>query len=1123
MDQLSHILHRPDMYIGSIKPTTETMYVATMETYPPSEEEESSKATGTFRIINKEIKYNPGLLRIFIEVLSNCIDNKWRSEEHDIKMTKIDVSIDMDSGETTVKNDGLSIPIVKHETGEYTPKLIFGKLLTSSNYDDTKERKTSGKNGIGCKVTNIFSKVFTVKIVDPPNESTYEQTWTNNMGSCDKEKIKKSKLKTGSTEISYIPDFVRFGVNGYSQDMMDLMLKLCIDTAMITGLNVTFNKIKIPVKNMLQYAKLYDNESEMISFDTTDSNVVILGKYIGKPISFVNGIYTTEGGIHVDTFADNIYKTLLDKINKKDATLTVRDMKNHFTIFVNSTLDKPCFTSQEKTKLVSPEPAKFDIPPRIFTNIMKWPVIEDIRDTMKKKELGTLKKVEKKRGFKKIEGLDPANNAGTKKSKDCGLILCEGLSAKTYAVMGIEVGAFGKKGRDWWGILPLRGKVLNTRNASVQTLSKNKEIVDLIQTLNIKANVDYTDDKNFESLDYGFVMILTDQDVDGNHIASLIMNFFHSIFPTVLKRKEPFLRIMHTPLIRVFLKSKTLSFYSQQEYKMYEQKNSIKGSRIKYYKGLGTSNNQEIRESFGKKIALIEYCKDTDDTMDHLFSSKHADYRKSWLEQYDPSMEEFVPETPTYNRKIADYLNKELIKFSIDDCKRSIPHMIDGLKESQRKILYAMFLKNLSYTSQTIKVAQLAGFVSEKTNYHHGEQCLYDTITKMASDMVGVNNVPLLFRDGQFGSRLEGGKDAASARYIFTKFDQLTQLLFRKEDEDILTYIVEEGDSIEPEYYVPILPTILMNGVSAGIGTGWSCNIPCFHPMHVAKAVKEWIKGGKESITDIQPWYRDFMGSIEKVGDTKYQTNGLYEETDSTVIVSELPVGMWTDKFKDMVEDMVEQKRLKSYKNYSTPYTVHFELEKQKEENIDDFLDTKLKTTLSTNNIVVFNAHGKLQKIDTVQTLIDEFCKVRYSLYEKRIVYMLGCLRKQHTIANARLQFIREIIEKTIVLFEKEEDVIYKILETKKYPKDEKDSYGYLLDMNIRTFTKKRMEELEKEITRLKKEIEELEHTTVENIWTKEIDMFVSSYEEWIHGRSQKEEIEEEKPKPKTKKVAKKK
>ena len=452
--------------------------------------------------------------------------------------------------------------------------------------------------------------------------------------------------------------------------------------------------------------------------------------------------------------------------------------------------------------------------------------------------------------------------------------------------------------------------------------------------------------------------------------------------------------------------------------------------------------------------------------------------------------------------------------------------MVDGLKESQRKILYASFLKNLKYTGSTIKVAQLAGFVSEKTNYHHGEQCLYETITKMACDMVGGSNIPLFFRDGQFGSRLEGGKDAASARYIFTKLDRLTEFLFKRDDECVLENIVEEGEQIEPHFYAPIIPTILVNGISAGIGTGWSCNVPCFNPKDVAECVKTWItmnKNGQDAFVkdddtvishmeELVPWYKNFKGKIEKTGDNKFTTSGIFIDKGDEIVVEELPVGMWTDKFKDLVEDLVENKKIKSYKNYSTPYDVHFVLTKQKDESYDN-IETllKLRTNLSTNNIVVFNKEGRLQKMDNIHELIHEFCKVRLEMYAKRVDYLIKMYKKELKYSSAKLQFIRQVINKEILLFEQDEDVVIKKLEKEEYPKDEKNGYSYLLGMTVRSFTKQKLEELEKEITGLKKRIQELESTPVQDFWMKEIEEFLGEYDEWLKAGVEEKKDEEKK------------
>jgi DNA topoisomerase-2 len=315
--------------------------------------------------------------------------------------------------------------------------------------------------------------------------------------------------------------------------------------------------------------------------------------------------------------------------------------------------------------------------------------------------------------------------------------------------MGIDVGAFGKKGRDWFGIYPLRGKILNVRNSTSSVIAKNREITDIIQALNIRYGVDYKKDENFDTLNYGKVMLLCDSDCDGLHISGLIINLFHSLFPTILERDSSFIINMKTPLVRIYMKNDEICFYSTEEYKKYILENPDNKGRVKYFKGLGTSSDKEVRNSFGKKV--VQYIRDekTDDNMNKVFHKKFSDQRKVWLEEYDPK---YIVDIDIPKMSISDFVDREMIKFSIDDCKRSIPNVIDGFKESHRKIIYASFLKNLKYSGKTMKVAQLSGFVAEKTNYHHGEQCLFDTITKLAHDFVGSNNIPLLYRDGQFGT-----------------------------------------------------------------------------------------------------------------------------------------------------------------------------------------------------------------------------------------------------------------------------------------------------------------------------------------------------------------------------------
>jgi DNA topoisomerase-2 len=512
MDPIEHILHRSDMYVGSTRPREIEDYVASLP---------------DFKITKKNIQYSPAILRIFVEPLSNAIDNFTRSLNSKTPSTQIKVNINKETGETSIWNDGNIIPIEENTVEKcYNHSLIFGQLLTGSNYDDEEERLVSGRNGLGSKTANIFSSFFSVKGLDPENKKTFYQEWTQNMKLTFPPVIEKTKLKKGYTEVSWIPDFKQFGISGYSQDIIDLYCKYVVDTAMLTGINVYFNDVLIPVKNLKEYSKLYSEEEtkDLLYINNPDSQVVIIPSHSYQYISFVNGVYTALGGTHMDAWTEAAFRPIVQKLTKpKGSTYTIGDVKKFFKVFVSVKVVNPEFESQNKNKLESPVTAC--IKTKEVNTILKWSIIDDIK---RSKEFGVLKKLErKKKNFVKIDGLDPANNEGGKHSTDCTLILVEGLSAKTYAVQGIEVGAFGKKGRDWFGVYALRGKVLNVRNAKPASIAKNAVVTDIIKAIGLRTDVDYKQDEPFNTLRYGKVMIITDADVDGIHIKGLLLNMFH--------------------------------------------------------------------------------------------------------------------------------------------------------------------------------------------------------------------------------------------------------------------------------------------------------------------------------------------------------------------------------------------------------------------------------------------------------------------------------------------------------------------------------------------------------------------------------------------------------------------
>ncbi|NBO24679.1 MAG: hypothetical protein EBU93_05550, partial [Chlamydiae bacterium] len=467
-------------------------------------------------------------------------------------------------------------------------------------------------------------------------------------------------------------------------------------------------------------------------------------------IAFTNGIYNGEGGVHVDALQNDLFRKLISRCHAKKMNINAKDLKNEFILVIMISVPNPEFNNQSKTRLLQPN-IKIEIEEKYIQQILKWEFMKEMKQLCDFRESKILQKMEKKTRthLPRIENLDAANYSGTKHSKDCILILCEGLSAKTYAANGINIGWKGKKGRNYFGIYPLRGKLLNVRNASIKTISENKEVGDIVKTLHLQVNVDYTKEENFKTLMYGKVMIITDADEDGHHICSLLLNFFHFLYPSLLQRKESFLYYMMTPIAKITLsKKKVLTFYSDFEYQKYLEEHPNEQRTIKYYKGLGTSSDEEIKETFGQKVVAFLYDnQESKMVFDKIFHKSNSQERKEWLTEYNHQ----GYECPQEEYRICDYINRELVRFSIEDCRRSIPNLYDGLKVSQRKILYSVFKKNLDWKGKSMKVAQLAGYCAETSNYHHGEQCLYDTIIKMTHSFIGSNNLPLLYRDGQFG------------------------------------------------------------------------------------------------------------------------------------------------------------------------------------------------------------------------------------------------------------------------------------------------------------------------------------------------------------------------------------
>ena len=623
--------------------------------------------------------------------------------------------------------------------------------------------------------TNILSKLFTVDIKNPATGKQYSQSWYDNMYKVEKPSIKKLTSKTGSVKITFIPDRVRFaGVfdeSGIINDMVAVFHTRIVELAALVGkdVKVTWNGAVISSNTFEKFIKLFLRDG-MTGFAYENCGPrweigAILASHLysdeeelpeDKHISFVNGINTKKGGKHVENVTRKILTDFCEVAKKKKVDIKPGQLKNSVVLFLNSTIVNPSFDSQSKEYLTTPA-VEFGSKPeysgKLVEGLSKLGLLEEAKHVLEAKTMREAKKTDGKKRtvLRGITKLEDALMAGTAKSSECTLILTEGDSAATSAISGLK-----EVGRERWGVFPLRGKLLNVRDITVQKFNANEELTAIKKILGLEQGKKY---KDVSELRYGRVMVMADQDHDGSHIKGLLMNLFHAEWPGLMQ--SGFLCTLLTPILKASKGKTVLSFYSIPQFNEWKGTSAplealtddskdgprdMRGWKIKYYKGLGTSTPAEAREWF-KDLREIQYVWDekTDDSINLAFNKKQADARKQWLSHYDPTkMLIPVENKATY----TSFIDNELIHFSNADNIRSLPNVMDGLKPSQRKILYCCLKRNLK---EEIRVAQLAGYVSEHAAYHHGEASLNGTIIGMAQNFVGSNNINLLKPMGQFG------------------------------------------------------------------------------------------------------------------------------------------------------------------------------------------------------------------------------------------------------------------------------------------------------------------------------------------------------------------------------------
>jgi DNA topoisomerase-2 len=999
--------------------------------------------------------------------------------------------------------------------------------------------------------TNIYSTKFEIDCGDTKTEQRYRQTWSNNMADKTNPSITKfTGKKEGYVKIKYYPDLQKLGgMQCIDDDSYKLMIRRVYDLAATTPehMKIYLNGKMLKIRTFEKYLDLFLGPSKdakrvfiTLKNQITDKELEKLcsenqaerkkkgqrgaeNKFEFKDISpkeiqwdiavalsngslthtaYVNGIHNPDGGEHVDYIQKKVVRQISDYIKnvKKKDVGSNEHIKNNLWVFVNATIINPVFDSQTKRKVMTKSSKFFyktKIPTEFIEQLEKRCKITNrvmrISEAMEMEQLNESARKTKKRKIRMAK-LDDAKFAGhPSKSEDCVLILTEGDSAKTLAASGLNV-----IGTEIYGIYPLRGKVLNVQEASAKQLLGNKEYNEFKEIVGLHEGWTI---KNRDTLRYGKVMIMTDQDLDGFHIKMGIVNWLRTRFPDLLFEYPDFVECFVTPIVTAEPPEKNaekLMFFSQQDFEKWKESNPAKFNsyKIRYLKGLGTSNKQDAKKYFENldthrkqyfATDKVEACK----AIDLAFGGKRTiSDRKEWLKVYD---ENDVLDYSQPKFSYIDSIHKELKHFSTYSYRRAIPSLCDGLKTTQRKILWTMAKQNIWKNEK--KVAQIKGAVSDIAQYHHGENSIADAVVKMAQNYVGSNNLNVLKPEGQFGSRRLNGDDASADRYIFTRLEECVKHLFDQRDNSLLEYEVDDNEKpIEPTHYMTTIPLVLVNGAQ-GTGTGFSTTVPMFNPLDIIDRLRVLMDNASvnSSIKDIQeveldpliPWFREFKGTIERsLDDSCYMSIGKWERVDETRIkITELPVGPKSDSFekykewlekklfdnqskaeKDVKQSSAKRKRestttstkrntssrkvtnsayfLKDMESSITDDRAEFILTFQDENTLDEYIrssgrlkDHAFERTLNLTcniqytNMMLFDEKEQLQKYESPEDIIRHFYPIRLKMYHERKKLLIANLQIEVDKIVEKVRFLQMFIDGELKILKQSKQSVVEQLE----------------------------------------------------------------------------------------------
>jgi DNA topoisomerase-2 len=1089
------------------------------------------------KAVREEIQdFNEALCHVYKEVIDNCADNshrQWSSPQTYIDIVVNDTSIEVvnDGKPIAIEKEDIDIPneaLKKIETlNLYRTQALFSHFRTGTNAENGETTDSIGQHGIGAKATIGVSRYVKIHHSDPDNQKQLTIEYKDRMSYIGEPVIKPYTKAKSFTSFYYEPDFSFFGLKKFSKNHIGIFHAMAYCLAYISGCKVTFNGDTLKIGSIKQLGEMFfgKRQSLLLTNDNGDE-VLVMEQSLEEAeehglrfLSFVNGSYTRNGGNHVNYNANKICKTLADAYSQG---LKEKDVKQFLILIVNYKIKgKLQWSGQTKAALTFPTTGlkRIDVEKKDMLKLKKWAVWGEIarflegktnRDANKsiktnKTYIGSLGK----------NGVD-ANKAGTKESKKCKIFLCEGLSAKTI----IDSGAKYLGGSDYVGVLALQGKISNVMKMDRSEQTDKKFLQLIRQMIGLKMGCKYLEKKECDQLRYGQIIICCDEDYDGYHITALVYVCFKTEHPGLIE--HGIVSFLETPVIRTTINKQIHRFFLRCDFDNWlkELTPSEKNQAVEncfFLKGIGSNDpDLDAKYIFKEKFFLgqLTFKKQRDLDLMEIFFGDGKDCVKQKKEFMAATFynDEWIHLPKNGTMSFSEFVEYRLTGCVDEQIHRAIPYL-DGLKESFKDILWTAFhhLKGWNKTDS------FALDVAKHSSYSHGGGNICPTVTKLAGNIIGVNNITIFKGLGGFGNRYVSAEDhhgAAAGRYTSISLQPIIRKVFMEEDDAVLEYIEKDGEITSPEYYLPIIPWAFVNGCPSSPGNAYSTNFPPYNPEDLVVWIRHWVGESFETAPkgkpiELIPWFRGFRGTVEKYPNG-WLTKGILIQNDkNTWTVDEIAAGAWGVKLQTVLETLADEKKIEKPRILNeNKNTIRAIIQTKTDFDVEKSLKAVLEHRYPMTNITCIHSKSPVTT-NNIEEHLDVYARRRYKGYQDRRKHMMNVLSKQLKIKEDKIKFIKYVLSGEIVFKKiKDREELIELLLKLGFVKDEteKDNWKHITSMTFLSCTQKGIDVLEKEKDKVEKEYTYYADNKPWKIWLDDLDAFMAEYPKYLKDNPMNEE-----------------